>query len=58
MNGWQFMDAHPFLTFFLACLAAYVVVKVWCRVWRHFDIKRNGWPPQHCDADGDFKGSE
>jgi hypothetical protein len=25
------------------------------RFWRHFNIRKHGYPPAHCDADGDFK---
>jgi hypothetical protein len=24
------------------------------RIIRHMNIRRYGWPPPHCDADGDF----
>lgn len=27
-------------------------------MWRHMNIRKHGYPPIHCDADGDFKGSE
>jgi hypothetical protein len=29
--------------------------KIFYRFMRHLDIKKNGYPPAHCDADGDFK---
>ena len=35
-----------FLNFFL---------KEWNRFWRHWNIRKHGYPPVHCDADGDFK---
>lgn len=25
------------------------------RPLRHWNIQKHGWPPPHCDADGDFK---
>lgn len=24
-------------------------------IWRHWNIWKHGYPPPHCDADGDFK---
>jgi len=37
------------LTFLFRC---------WNRLWRHANIRKHGYPPQHCDADGDFKKDE
>lgn len=31
---------------------------MWNRFWRHWNIRKHGWPPVHCDADGDFKTEE
>jgi len=28
---------------------------IWNRFWRHWNIRKHGYPPIHCDADGDFK---
>ncbi len=28
--------------------------RVWNRFWRHLSIRKHGYPPAHCDADGDF----
>lgn len=28
---------------------------MWNRFWRHMNIRKHGYPPEHCDADGDFK---
>ena len=25
------------------------------RFWRYWNIRKHGYPPKHCDADGDFK---
>ncbi len=27
---------------------------LWNRFWRHWNIRKHGYPPAHCDADGDF----
>lgn len=26
----------------------------WNRLWRHWTIRKHGYPPRHCDADGDL----
>ncbi len=28
---------------------------MWNRGFRHWNIRKHGYPPPHCDADGDFK---
>lgn len=53
MNGWQFMASSPILTFFLAAIAATVIVRPIRLFFRHLNIRKQGWPPAHCDADGD-----
>lgn len=65
MNPYQFMGEHPYLTFFLACIACRFLCAILLapfrahRRWlRHLDLQKNGWPPPHCDADGDFKEEE
>jgi len=55
VNLYQFLSDSPMLTFFLAYLLTSFFESVIKRTIRHFDIKKNGWPPNHCDADGDFK---
>lgn len=59
MNIYQFMSASPWLTLFLAFIAGEVIVRVVVnlpnRILRHWNIRKHGYPPQHCDADGDFK---
>lgn len=55
MYFYQFISNSPFLTFFLAYLIASTVGTIVKRFLRHLDIKKNGWPPNHCDADGCFK---
>ena len=32
--------------------------KCWNRFWRHWTIRKHGYPPAHCDADGDYKNTE
>jgi len=55
MNVYQFMSESPVLTFFLACIVAQAICNIWNRTFRHWNIRKHGYPPQHCDADGDFK---
>ena len=62
MNIYDFMGDSPFLTFFLALIALAMIESLlrFCinRPLRHRNIKLHGWPPKHCDADGDFKTTE
>jgi len=30
----------------------------WNRFFRHLNIRKHGYPPPHCDADGDFRKDE
>lgn len=59
MNIFEFISDSPFVSFFIACvisgviqfaIKALVVIPI-----RALLIRRHGWPPKHCDADGDFK---
>lgn len=62
MNIYEFMSDSPILEFFLALivLAIIQVVFAFCinRPLRHANIRKHGWPPAHCDADGDFKDKD
>jgi hypothetical protein len=31
---------------------------IWNRFWRHMTLRKHGYPPPHCDADGDFPETE
>lgn len=39
-------------------LVAILFVRLPNRFWRHRNIRAHGWPPPHCDADGDFRPDE
>lgn len=56
---YAFAGEHPVLTFFLACLAAWVIGCVGSlllnRPLRTLKVLVRGWPPSHLDADGDWK---
>jgi len=55
----EFMMAHPFISLFMlwaicSCISN-IIFRPWNRLMRHLNIRKAGWPPAHCDADGDFK---
>ena len=31
---------------------------IYNRTIRHLNIRKHGWPPEHCDADGDFEDTD
>lgn len=45
----------PWLTALVVYAAIRSVFLAWNRLLRHLNIKAHGWPPAHCDADGDFR---
>lgn len=47
---WQFVGTGLLLSLVLQFLFL-----CWNRLWRHMNIRKQGYPPMHCDADGDFK---
>jgi len=49
------MAESPLLTFFLFWMTTNMSFKAWNRLMRVINIRKHGWPPPHCDADGDFK---
>jgi hypothetical protein len=55
MTIFQFMSESPVLTFFICCMLTATPLKMWKLTMRHLNIRKHGWPPTHCDADGDLK---
>jgi hypothetical protein len=59
MNAWQFANESPILTAFMVWVVCEMVYKVifhcWNRMMRMLNVRKQGWPPPHCDADGDFR---
>ena len=59
MNLYALMSESPYLTFFFSIFALCGVVSllkfIVNRPLRHMNIRKHGWPPEHCDADGDFR---
>lgn len=45
---WRFVGCAILLQMFLT-----TIFKMWNRFWRHWNIRKHGYPPDHCDADGD-----
>ncbi len=62
MNIFEFMSDSPWLSFFLAwfLVQALHYTYIYCinRPLRHANIRKHGWPPEHCDADGDFVATD
>ena len=58
----MFIGTHPWITFFLAYIAASLIKTIFAycinRPLQHMNIRKHGWPPEHCDADGDFTSKE
>ena len=63
MTLYDFMSDSPITTIILATmiipplsLAIFTLIfRLPNRIMRHWNIRKHGWPPPHCDADGDFK---
>jgi hypothetical protein len=53
MNIFEFMGEHPVLTFFLVFIFFRLCIVLPNRIMRHANIRKHGYPPSHCDADGD-----
>lgn len=39
-------------------ITAKMVKRCWLLLMRHLSIRAHGWPPPHCDADGEFRQEE
>jgi hypothetical protein len=49
-NVWTFIGTIILLELILGSF-----VNLINRILRHWNIRKYGYPPSHCDADGDFK---
>lgn len=47
---WHFAGVFSILYILLYC-----TINAFNRFFRHWNIRKHGYPPSHCDADGDFK---
>ncbi len=55
MNITEFVDTNPTISLVALFLIMAFFFKGWNRLMRMLNIRKNGWPPAHCNADGDFK---
>ncbi len=51
---WRFVGYWLMILLFLGIPAQIIIVAI-NRPLRHWNIRKHGYPPEHCDADGDFK---
>lgn len=54
---WRFMGFWIMVTVILGIPAKLIVVLI-NRPLRHWNIRKHGYPPTHCDADGDFRDTD
>jgi len=56
---WIFGDFWRFIGFVMIIEIIFQIpYKLIRRYLRHLDISKNGWPPKHIDADGEFEKEE
>lgn len=53
MNWWEFADKHTVVAVIMALAFLVVLDGLFSRIFRHMNIRSQGWPPAHCDVDGD-----
>lgn len=58
MTFFQFASDHYIVAFLMFYVAFNVTGNTINRIMRHWNIHKHGYPPAHCDADGDFKPEE
>lgn len=54
---WKFIGYWSMIALILG-IPAKVLIFAINRPLRHWTIRKHGYPPAHCDADGDFKKKE
>ena len=54
----HFVTEHPILSFLTVVTVIFIptqsLLVAWSRFIRCLNIRKHGWPPSHCDADGDL----
>lgn len=55
MNIFEFMGAHPILTVVLVYLFLVAITDILKNLGRALTVIWHGYPPIHCDVDGDFR---
>lgn len=58
MTVWQYLHDAPWFALAMALLASLTITMPIRYFFRHLNIRRNGWPPPHLDADGDLRDDE
>lgn len=51
---WNFADHNPGTAFLMMFLIVLLVRSIYKSTMRHLNIRKAGWPPSHCDANGEF----
>ena len=54
---WHFVGYWMILALILGIPSKLIIILI-NRPLRHWNIRKHGYPPEHCDADGDFKKKE
>lgn len=58
MTLYDLIDRNIYISFFTVIIFLYFAVQtikfLWNRFLRHLNIRKHGYPPAHCDADGDI----
>lgn len=55
MNAFQFASERPFTAIVLVYISFTTLHYILNRMFRCLNVRKQGWPPPHLDADGDFK---
>ena len=55
MNIFEFATESPFTAFCVCFVIGQLILKMWHMFIRYLIIRKHGYPPPHCDGDGDFK---
>ena len=64
MTFWEFWNANPFLAWCALWLfwgivpIATVAASLITRLYRAVMVSARGWPPEHLDADGDWRPAD
>lgn len=58
MNVLEFMHKHIIFSFMMGYLITQGIYRIIHKIIRAISISKNGYPPPHCDGDGDFRSVE
>lgn len=42
-----------FGTFFFIVIIGIFIATILTDIWKHRNVMKHGWPPEHCDSEGD-----